>query len=832
MQYTGFGSALMSGLRERFVGSTQTKSLQAGLCVASLLLISLSSHGEELGVDFAHDIVPILKEHCFECHGGEEAEGGFSINTRRLFLEGDAAIPGNAMESLFLELILDPDPEYRMPSDGKPPVPEAQVALLKRWVEEGMDWEVGYTFGGPTYEPPLKPRNPDLPAIANGRDHPLDRLIDSYLSEGNHSRPKAIDDATFLRRVFLDLVGLLPTPEETRAFLADRSLGKRTKMIDDLLGRNIPYTEHWLTFWNDLLRNDYDGTGFITGGRKQISGWLYESLRQNKSFDAMVRELIAPTDDESSGFIDGIKWRGTVSAGQSLPIQFSQNVSQSLLGINMKCASCHDSFVDRWTLAEAYGLAAIYSEEPLELFRCDIPTGEMASPAWLYPELGQVDPAAPKQERLAQLAELFLHPENGRVPRTIVNRLWGQMMGRGIVYPLDAMGTEPWNADLLDWLASDFQRNGNDLKRTLRLIATSQAYQSIGDEKTGTNEKGDFVYKGPVPKRLTAEQFVDAIWQLSASAPVAYDAPIVRGAALPDNSDELSISSSWVWGSSVDTGLPPNGETVLLRREFNPSKPIRFASVIAAADNIMTLYLNNERIISGSGWMDLKAGSIASRLEQGGNRILIVAENTGPKPNAAGVFCAIRMEYEDGSEEVIVTDSSWQVSETVPEGIAPERWRLDELSWSAARELKDTSWEKKTDAQIGAVLAKTLVESERMLRASLFKADSLMRSLGRPNRDQIVTSRPNELTTLEAVDLSTSEDLMKYLRLGAEKLIEARGVDKDAIIEDVYLGLLTRFPNRTEKALLRKTLGRNPDADKLTDLLWALVMTPEFFIMR
>ena len=119
-----------------------------------------------------------------------------------------------------------------------------------------------------------------------------------------------------------------------------------------------------------------------------------------------------------------------------------------------------------------------------------------------------------------------------------------------------------------------------------------------------------------------------------------------------------------------------------------------------------------------------------------------------------------------------------------------------------------------------------------MLRASLFKADSLMRSLGRPNRDQIVTSRPNELTTLEAVDLFTSEDLMKYLGLGAEKLIEARGIDKDAIIEDVYLGLLTRFPNRKEKALLRKTLGRNPDADKLTDLLWALVMTPEFFIMR
>ena len=442
--------------------------------------ISLTLVAEEgLRIDFAHKIVPILKEHCFECHGGNKSKGGMSINTRRLFLEGGAAVPGNAIESLFLELIEDPDPYYRMPSDDKPPVPEAQVTLLKQWVNEGMDWEAGYTFGEPTYEPPLRPRSPALPAVVDGRDHPVDRLIDSYLATGDRPFPELIDDSTFLRRVSLDLVGLLPTARDARAFLADNSPNKRDRLIDDLLGRDIDYTEHWLTFWNDLLRNDYDGTGFITGGRKQISGWLYEALRQNKSFDAMVRELIAPPDAESSGFIDGIEWRGTISVAQSLPIQFSQNVSQSLLGINMKCASCHDSFIDRWTLAEAYGLAAIYSEEPLELFRCDKPTGVMAEAGWPFPEIGQIDSEATKQERLEQLAALFVHPENGRVPRTIVNRLWGQLMGRGIVHPLDAMSTEPWDANLLDWLASDFQKNGYDLKRTLRLIVTSNTYQSV-----------------------------------------------------------------------------------------------------------------------------------------------------------------------------------------------------------------------------------------------------------------------------------------------------------------------------------------------------------------
>ena len=108
-------------------------------------------------VDFAHDIVPILREHCFECHGGDEAEGGFSINNRRLFLEGEAAIPGDAVESLFLQLIEDPDPEYRMPSKDKPPVPEEEIELLKRWVNEGMEWETGFAFGNP-YQAPLRPR--------------------------------------------------------------------------------------------------------------------------------------------------------------------------------------------------------------------------------------------------------------------------------------------------------------------------------------------------------------------------------------------------------------------------------------------------------------------------------------------------------------------------------------------------------------------------------------------------------------------------------------------------------------------------------------------------
>ena len=383
--------------------------------IRCVLLLAAGTLGRaDAEVDFAHDVVPILKTHCVECHGGENAEGGFSLNTRELFLESGVAEPGPVGGSYFLDLIQSDDADVQMPPPEKVRVPDAEVAVLKRWVDEGMKWEPNFTFGAPTYEPPFRPRRPELPPPAEGRENPIDRLVDESLRAREGAPLRPVDDATFIRRVSMDLTGLLPTADQVSGFLADESPDKRDRLIDSLLADDIAYAEHWLTFWNDLLRNDYDGTGFITGGRTQISDWLLEALKTNRPFDEMVRELIAPPSSSSAGFINGIKWRGTVSAGQTLPIQFSQSVSQAFLGINMKCASCHDSFIDRWTLEDAYGLAAVYAETELELHRCDKPTGRMAEAAWLFPEIGTIDPAAAKNERLQQLASLLTHRENGR----------------------------------------------------------------------------------------------------------------------------------------------------------------------------------------------------------------------------------------------------------------------------------------------------------------------------------------------------------------------------------------------------------------------------------
>ncbi|MEM9283847.1 MAG: DUF1553 domain-containing protein, partial [Verrucomicrobiota bacterium] len=199
-------------------------------------------------------------------------------------------------------------------------------------------------------------------------------------------------------------------------------------------------------------------------------------------------------------------------------------------------------------------------------------------------------------------------------------------------------------------------------------------------------------------------------------------------------------------------------------------------------------------------------------------------------PNAAGAFCALRIEYADGTDEIITTDSSWQVSETVPTGTRPNRWNLDELNWLPAVPVHVASWKTATDKRIGETLARASAGSDQFVRASLLKADDLMRALGRPNRDQIVTSRPSELTTLEAVNLATSEELVHDFEDGAKKLLERVG--SEALIDEIYLTTLTRLPSEAERQLLTDTMGPNPDPAAVADLLWAITMMPEFFMVR
>lgn len=797
-------------------------------CLLLVILYSSLAPGAE--VDFAHDIAPLLKQRCGACHSGGRKEGGLSLNTRETILAGGesgaAVVVGKSRQSLLLERVTANDESLRMPPEGEP-LSAAQVALLARWIDEGLAWEPGFNLGPRLYEPPLKPRMPELPPPTAGRDHPIDRILDAHLAAQGRKAPAPLDDAAFLRRASLDLIGLLPTPEERAAFLSDPSPDKRARLVQSLLARDLDYAEHWLTFWNDLLRNDYAGTGFITGGRKQISKWLYDALLTNKPYDQFVRELIAPPTPESAGFAEGIRWRGEVSAGQTVEIQFAQNVGQAFLGINLKCASCHDSFIDRWTLKDAYGLAAIYVQHPLELHRCDKPTGQTAQPAWLFDELGQVDPRAPQPERLKQLAALMTHRENGRFTRTLVNRLWHRLMGRGIVHPTDAMQTEPWNADLLDYLAEYFANNGYDIKRTLELIATSQAYQSQAECVTEATDANSYQYAGPRSKRMTAEQFLDCVWQITGAAPQKYDAPVVRGGSAA--AAATAVTGVWIW-SRADASAVPAGETVAFRKLWElPAAPTTAAAVVSC-DNAYTLYVNGRRLHAGSNWEAPDLVPLTG-LRAGQNEILIVAKNGGAGPNPAGLFFEARWSDGEGQSGSFASDATWQWTAQLPNSDGayaqpPDDWRPAAIAQGQA------VWMNRLKQELASLLTRGASEAQPMVRASLLKSDFLMRSLGRPNRDQIVSVRPQELTTLEAIDLSNGEALANILRQGAANLQAREWRSPAELIDWLYQFALCREPTPDERRTLTEALGPELTSAALEDVLWAVIMLPEFQLVR
>ena len=398
----------------------------------------------------------------------------------------------------------------------------------------------------------------------------------------------------------------------------------------------------------------------------------------NKPYDVFARELIAPPTPESAGFGAGIRWRGEVSAGQTVEIQFAQSVGQTFLGINLKCASCHDSFIDRYTLSDAYGMAAIYAQRPLELHRCDKPTGEIAKPAWLFAELGQVDPQASQPQRLQQLAALMTHRDNGRFARTIVNRLWHRLMGRGIVHPTDAMQSAPWNEDLLDYLAEHLVENKYDLKRTLKLITTSHAYAAQTEKLTNDTDAHGYRYAGPRSKRLTAEQFMDAVWQITDAAPQNFDAPIVRGSRNTPSAQSTGGAAAWIW-NRADAGNIAAGETIAFRKLWEVKVVPKNVTAVVTCDNEYTLYVNGVRIHAGANW-EMPSAVPLTNLKLGTNEILIVAKNAGSGPNPAGLFFEARWRAGKDQKGSVTSDDTWHWTAKLPNNAGkfeqpPDDWK-------------------------------------------------------------------------------------------------------------------------------------------------------------
>jgi len=507
-------------------------------------------------VDYDRDVHPLLAAACYECHSDKVHKGGLRLYTPGDILAGGSSGPvviaGKSADSLLIKRVMGLGGKKRMPVDH-PALSDSQIAILRTWIDEGATVAGKKVVAKTRWDAPLAPVHVEIPG-------PVDYLLEKYFAQHKIKPAAVVEDRVYARRVYLDVIGMLPTAAELHEFLNDSQPDKRGRLVRKLLDDKRRYAEQWLTFWNDALRNDYSGPGYIDGGRKQITQWLYQALLDNKPYDKFVTELICPVAG-SEGFTKGIIWRGAVSASQRPELQAAQNISQVFMGINMKCNSCHDSFVSEWKLSDAYGLAGVYSDKPLEMFRCEKPMGKIAPVKFMYPKIGTIDGNAPPEQRKAQLAKLITSKENGRLARTIVNRLWARLMGRGLVEPVDEMDNEPWNSQLLDWLATDLVDHGYDLKHTIEVILTSRAYQLPSVGMKDPNEK-DFVFAGPVVKRMSAEQFSDAVseltgvWHVSSAADVWGKKPA-----------EKDFRAVWAKNDALMSALGrPNREQVMTDR--------------------------------------------------------------------------------------------------------------------------------------------------------------------------------------------------------------------------------------------------------------------------
>lgn len=799
------------------------------------LIICNCGHSQEIPagkIDFSHEVVPVLRRHCAECHTGDQAKGGFSMNDQGMLLRSSSIKVGVSGESEMIARLTDSDADVRMPPGERPALSAQEIEVLSRWIDQGLPWESGFRFDRKYYIPSLSLKAAARSyAVPDGRN-PIDVIIESDLPAIKDMNKQELTDSEFYRRASLDLVGLLPEVNHLHDFVSDQGADKRNVLVDSLLSNSNAYAEHWLSFFNDLFRNDYAGTGFITGGRRQISNWLYQSLISNKPYDVMARELIAPANDDTRGFIDGIRWRGEVSAGQTVEMQFAQSVAQAFLGINLKCASCHDSFIDQWTLDDAYGLAAIYSERPLKLYRCDQEIGRIAKPAWLFPALGKIEQGLNREERLKQLAQLVTAPENASFSRSIVNRLWYRMMGRGIVHPLDAMQSEPWSEELLDYLAGYLIDHEYNLQALLRLIANSDAYQSRSVQIQKDVSRG-YSFEGPVTRRLTAEQFLDAVWQITESGPVQFDAPIVRGD--PDQVDEdlRQWSGEWIWGASASNGgIPPAGETLAIRRVIEVPSGLVAAAALVTCDNSYKLFLNGEQVASGDNWSDPNGLSIHSYMKEGKNELVVIATNAGNAPNPAGLFFEARFDFSDGLRERIVSDASWSVNKNAP---TISDGRLGDFvgSWEPATIVDALSvWDQAVKQHGPLAMQRALMQRDVLVRSSLMKNDPLMKALGRPMREQIVSMRPESLTTLEAMNLSNGDAFANILSSGARKLVRRYAGENDQMIVYLYEFAYSRKPSNAELAVAVSYLGETMGEERIADLLWSIFMSPEFLLVR
>jgi mono/diheme cytochrome c family protein len=530
-------------------------------------------------VDYERDIKPLLRERCVSCHGQLKQKGGLRLDAGSLIAKGGDSGPAH---SLILERILSTDEEERMPPEGKPLTPD-KVALLRAWIDQGAP--------SPPNEPvPGSPRDHwafqpvtrlAIPAVNNRSwpRNPIDNFILARLEARGWQPSPPASEAALLRRLHLDLTGLPPSLDEQW----------RPTTIEQLLARPA-YGERWARHWLDVVRYA-DSNGYERDAEKPFV-WRYrdyviQALNNDKPFNRFILEQIAgdrlPDATAETTIATGFLRLGHWDDEPADPAadrydQLDDIVSttgQAFLGLTIGCARCHDHKFEPLSTRDYYSMVAVFNSlERPQKGRTELTVGEAyiwqespsppkthilvrGSPANLGPEVTPAVPVilAPQQPAFPSprlgLAHWIASDDNPVTARVIVNRVWQQHFGQGLVRTANdfgLMGEQPTHPELLDWLAHWFIHDAQwSLKRLHHLILSSQTWRmskSVRAEYAAVDPDNLLLWRTPY-RRLEVEAIRDATLFVSGRFNAKAFGPAMRppipAAALEANTDKDKI---------------------------------------------------------------------------------------------------------------------------------------------------------------------------------------------------------------------------------------------------------------------------------------------------
>ncbi|HVW00420.1 MAG TPA: DUF1549 domain-containing protein, partial [Planctomycetaceae bacterium] len=347
----------------------------------------------------------------------------------------------------------------------------------------------------------------------------VDSLVFAKLKQLQILPSDLCTDEEFLRRSYLDATGRLPTVEEANAFLSNTSANKRDELVDKLVDSD-DFASYWTLKWADVLRSN--SKKLSAAGVHKFRLWIYESIRADKPFDQFARELLTARGSVSEN-PPAYYWKASRD-----PLDATETTAQLFLGIRIQCAKCHNHPFERWTQDNYYGIGAAFARVGRKPGRDKddevifVQTGgEVTQPrtgAQMKTHLllkGDVDVPA-DQDRREVFANWLTQPDNPFFAKATVNRVWGHLLGRGIVEPVDDFrdSNPPSNAPLLDKLADEFVKHNFSLKWAAKTIMKSRTYQ-LSSRKNQFNNADEIYASHATTRLLTAEQLLDAICQVT-----------------------------------------------------------------------------------------------------------------------------------------------------------------------------------------------------------------------------------------------------------------------------------------------------------------------------